>query len=119
MFKVGDIVDAKFSEVSGVVTHVWFHGIIEKVNVQTSPVTPPVNFYASELKAHVLASPDTVLIKDEHGRLWGLEVADITADGTQFYFSHDGKLWMLPVARIVQVIPAKLALAYQTLYRGA
>ncbi len=107
-FKKGDAVDA-LSGTSGIVTDIWLSRGKTKINVKTSLKTPPVTFSAHDLKTHVLASPDTVLVKDLHGIIWALEVCDATANGSHFYFMNEGDMLMFHTSKIIQVIPASLA----------
>lgn len=106
-FTIGQTVTRKGTELHGIVVRIWEHQGRVKVAVQMDYRNPPITFDAHELTAYIIASPDTVIVRNPlDGSLWAFEVMDVEADYSGVYIKDNGMLIICPMSYIVRVIPA-------------
>jgi hypothetical protein len=98
------------NQTHGLVTDVYTHSDgKEKVIVFYSRKSPPITYYASQLTAYVVQSPDMVCLMDDHGGLWAYEVLDVNVSGDAVLLQDDEGMAWVPLTQVTRVIPATIA----------
>lgn len=105
-FVVGQTVTIKRSGDHGLVTKVYpFQGTM-RINVRTSLSLPALSYAAHELSAYSVQACDHVIVRDDDGLLWSLEVLDLKDDGSAVLFKRSQGVYdWCPMQNIISVIP--------------